>query len=122
MERASVACAVLIRAYTGPQPHPDFDQQLRRIKANIPPFHVALLDKPFIESLWGTPLGLFGWALIAGSLFSCRCRCVQVPRPAFTLEARNMVGGNDPDEGTTQLSPELWIDFGITTFLSPVFE
>lgn len=30
-----------------------------------------------------------------------------------------MVEGNDPEEGTTQLSPELWIDFGITTFLSP---
>jgi hypothetical protein len=49
MER--VACAVLIRGYTGPQPHPDFDQQLRRIKANILPFHVALLDKPFLGSL-----------------------------------------------------------------------
>jgi hypothetical protein len=30
-----------------------------------------------------------------------------------------MVGSNDPEEGTTQLSPELWIDLGITTFLSP---
>ncbi len=49
MER--VACAVLIRGYTGPQPHPDFDQQLRRIKANIFPVYVALLGKPFIGSL-----------------------------------------------------------------------
>ena len=30
---------------------PDFDQQLRRIKANTFPFHVALLDKLFIGSL-----------------------------------------------------------------------
>jgi hypothetical protein len=51
MERVTVACAVLIRGYTGPQPHPDSDQQLRRIKANIFPFHVALLDKLFIGSL-----------------------------------------------------------------------
>ena len=49
MER--VACAVLIRGYTVPQPHPDFDQQLRRIKANIFPFHVVLLGKPLVGSL-----------------------------------------------------------------------
>lgn len=58
------------------------------------------------------------WALIAGSLFLCRCS----PWPAFTLEARSMVGSNDPEEGTTQLSPELWIDFGTTDILVPVFE
>ena len=45
-----VACAVLIRGYTGPHPHPDFDQQLRRIKVDIFLFHVALLEKPFIGS------------------------------------------------------------------------
>jgi hypothetical protein len=33
-----------------------------------------------------------------------------------------MVGSNDPEEGTTQLSPELWIDFGTTDILVPVFE
>jgi len=30
-----------------------------------------------------------------------------------------MVGSNDREEGTTQLIPELWIDSGIMTFLSP---
>lgn len=49
MER--VACAILIRGYTGPQPNPDFDQQMRRIKVFTFPFHVALLDKLFIGSL-----------------------------------------------------------------------
>jgi hypothetical protein len=34
-----------------------------------------------------------------------------------------MVGSNDPEEGTaTQLSPELWIGFGTTDILVPVFE
>jgi hypothetical protein len=98
MER--VACAVLIRGYTGPQPHPDFDQRLHRIQGkHLSPSMLPFLTNPSLGRSEGF-LYACSWAL-THSWFAFLV-------PVFpaglhsTLEARKMVGSNDPEEGATQ--------------------